>query len=256
MDVVNALPIPWMIAPTHDGGRKKDLMITIRPAAQRGHADHGWLDTYHTFSFADYFDPRHMGYRALRVINDDKVAAGRGFGTHPHRDMEIITYVLEGAVRHNDSMGTGSVIRPGDVQRMSAGTGVAHSEYNASDKELLHLLQIWIQPSERGIAPSYEQKAFSRADKQGKLRVVASPDGREGSVTIHADALVHAGLFDAGERAEYALPPDRHAWVHLARGTVSVNGETLSAGDGAAVEGETVRIEGVDAGEVLVFDLA
>jgi quercetin 2,3-dioxygenase len=231
-------------------------MITLRPAAQRGHADHGWLDTYHTFSFADYFDPRHMGYRALRVINDDKVAAGRGFGTHPHRDMEIITYVLEGAVRHNDSMGTGSVIRPGDVQRMSAGTGVAHSEYNASDKELLHLLQIWIQPSERGIKPSYEQKAFSREDKQGKLRVVASPDGRDGSVTIHADARVYAGLFDGGEQAELTLASDRHAWVHVARGTVSVNGKTLSAGDGAAVEGEDVRVEGVDAGEVLVFDLA
>ncbi len=229
-------------------------MMNIRPAAQRGHADHGWLDTYHTFSFADYFDPRHMGYHALRVINDDKVAAGRGFGTHPHRDMEIITYVLEGAVRHNDSMGTGSVIRPGDVQRMSAGTGVAHSEYNASDKELLHLLQIWIQPKQRGIKPSYEQKAFPRAEKQGKLRVVASPDGRDGSVTIHADATVYAGLFDNGERAEHS--PQGHAWVHVARGTVSVNGQTLSAGDGAAIEGESVRIEGIDAGEVLVFDLA
>ncbi|HEY6879886.1 MAG TPA: pirin family protein, partial [Polyangiales bacterium] len=187
-------------------------MITIRPAAQRGHADHGWLDTYHTFSFADYYDPTHMGFRALRVINDDKVAAGRGFGTHPHRDMEIITYVLEGAVKHNDSMGTGAVIRPGEVQRMSAGTGVAHSEFNASRTELLHLLQIWIEPKTRGIAPSYEQKAFAREDKQGKLRVVASPDGREGSVSIHADALVYAGLFDAGERAE--LTDARHVWVH------------------------------------------
>jgi redox-sensitive bicupin YhaK (pirin superfamily) len=231
-------------------------MITIRHAQERGHADHGWLDTYHTFSFADYFDPRHMGYRALRVINDDKVAAGRGFGTHPHRDMEIITYVLEGGVRHSDSMGTGSVIRPGDVQRMSAGTGVAHSEFNASDKEPLHLLQIWIQPAERGIQPSYEQKAFSRADKQGKLRVVASPDGRDGSVTLHADALLYAGLFDGGERADLALAPERHAWVHVARGTVTVNGKTLSAGDGASVEGEDVRVEGVDAAEVLVFDLA
>ncbi|MET0283297.1 MAG: pirin family protein [Polyangiales bacterium] len=229
-------------------------MITVRPATDRGHADHGWLDTYHTFSFADYFDPRHMGFRALRVINDDKVAAGRGFGTHPHRDMEIITYVLEGAVRHNDSMGTGSVIRPGEVQRMSAGTGVAHSEYNASDKELLHLLQIWIQPKQRGIPPSYEQKAFPRAEKQGKLRVVASPDGREGSVTIHADATVYAGLFEHGEQAEHR--PEGHAWVHVARGTVSVNGKTLSAGDGAAIEDENVRIEGIDAAEVLVFDLA
>jgi redox-sensitive bicupin YhaK (pirin superfamily) len=254
MDNVNGLPIPWMAEETHHQGRRKALMITVRPATDRGHADHGWLDTYHTFSFADYFDPRHMGYRALRVINDDKVAAGRGFGTHPHRDMEIITYVLEGAVRHNDSMGTGSVIRPGEVQRMSAGTGVAHSEYNASDKERLHLLQIWIQPKERGITPSYEQKAFPRAEKQGKLRVVASPDGRAGSVTIHAEATVYAGLFDQGEHAEHE--PEGHAWVHVARGTVSVNGKTLSAGDGAAIEDESVRIEGIDAAEVLVFDLA
>lgn len=231
-------------------------MIMIRPAAERGHADHGWLDSYHTFSFADYFDPRQMGYRALRVINDDKVAPGRGFGTHPHRDMEIITYVLEGGVRHSDSMGTGSVIRPGDVQRMSAGTGVTHSEYNASDKELLHLLQIWIQPSARGIPPSYEQKAFARSEKQGKLRVVASPDGRAGSVSIHADALLYAGLFEHGERASLGLAKERHAWVHVARGSVTLNGQALHAGDGAAIEGEDVDIEGVDAGEVLVFDLA
>jgi quercetin 2,3-dioxygenase len=232
-------------------------MITIRPADQRGHANHGWLDTYHTFSFADYYDPRHMGFHGLRVINDDTVAAGRGFGTHPHRDMEIITYVLAGAVKHNDSMGTGSVIRPGDVQRMSAGTGVAHSEYNASSSEPLHLLQIWIEPAKRGIEPSYEQKSFARAEKQGKFRVVASPDGRAGSISIHADALVHAGLFEAGESAELNLNPERHAWVHVARGSVSVNGKTLSAGDGAAVSQEsTLRVEGLDAGEVLVFDLA
>jgi quercetin 2,3-dioxygenase len=232
-------------------------MITIRPADQRGHADHGWLDTYHTFSFADYYDPRHMGFHGLRVINDDKVAAGRGFGTHPHRDMEIITYVLSGAVKHNDSMGTGSVIRPGDVQRMSAGTGVAHSEYNASSSEPLHLLQIWIEPAKRGIEPSYEQRSFARAEKQGKFRVVASPDGRAGSISIHADALVHAGLFEAGESAELSLNPERHAWVHVARGSVSVNGKTLSAGDGAAVSQESaLRVEGLDAGEVLVFDLA
>jgi hypothetical protein len=231
-------------------------MITVRPAAQRGHANHGWLDTYHTFSFADYYDPKHLGFRALRVINDDKVAAGRGFGTHPHRDMEIITYVLEGAVKHNDSMGTGSVIRPGEVQRMSAGSGVAHSEFNASASEPLHLLQIWIVPQTRGIAPSYEQKAFPREEKQGKLRVVASPDGRDGSVGIHADALVYAGLFDAGERAELALSSERQAWVHVARGQVSINGQMLSAGDGAAISGESVRVEGIDAAEVLVFDLA
>jgi redox-sensitive bicupin YhaK (pirin superfamily) len=231
-------------------------MITVRPAAERGHADHGWLDTYHTFSFADYYDPRHMGFRALRVINDDKVAAGRGFGMHPHRDMEIITYVLEGAVKHNDTMGTGSIIKPGEVQRMSAGRGVAHSEFNASHSDLLHLLQIWIQPSERGLTPSYEQKAFSAEEKRGKLRVVASPDGRDGSVTIHADALVYAGLFESGESAELALASERHAWVHVARGTVNVNGKALSAGDGAAITDESsVRFEGVDAGEVLLFDL-
>ena len=232
-------------------------MITLRTAEQRGHANHGWLDSFHTFSFANYYDPRHMGYRSLRVINDDRIEAGRGFGTHPHRDMEIITYVLDGAVKHADSMGTGSVIRPGDVQRMSAGTGVAHSEHNASSTDPLHLLQIWLEPSERGIAPSYEQKTFSAASKQGKLPVVASPDGRDGSVTIHADAVLHAGLFEEGERAELSLAKDRHAWVHVARGKVRVNGRSLGAGDAAAISDESaVVIEGVDHAEVLVFDLA
>lgn len=232
-------------------------MITLRKAEQRGHANHGWLDSFHTFSFANYYDPQHMGFRALRVINDDRIEAGHGFGTHPHRDMEIITYVLAGAVKHADSMGTGSVIRPGDVQRMSAGTGVAHSEHNASSSELLHLLQIWIQPSERDIKPSYEQKAFSTEQKRGKLPVVASPDGRAGSVTIHADAVLHAGLFDAGESAELSLTKGRHAWVHVARGKLRVNGHDLSAGDALALSDEaTVRIEGVQDGEVLVFDLA
>ena len=232
-------------------------MINLRPAAARGHANHGWLDSFHSFSFANYYDPKNMGFRALRVINDDRIEAGRGFGTHPHRDMEIITYVLEGAVRHADSMGTGSVIRPGDVQRMSAGTGVAHSEYNASDSELLHLLQIWIEPRERGIQPSYEQRAFSEADKRGKLRVVASPDGRDGSISIHADAVLHAGLFDAGERAQFELTPGRHAWVHVARGKVRVNGQELGAGDALSASQEArLEIEGVSDGEILVFDLA
>lgn len=232
-------------------------MMTIRQANDRGHANHGWLDSHHTFSFADYFDPAHMGFRSLRVINEDRVAPGKGFGAHPHRDMEIVSYVLEGGLEHEDSMGTGSIIRPGDVQRMSAGTGVVHSEKNPSNSEEAHFLQIWIIPSEAGIAPSYEQKAFSAEDKRGKLRVVASPDGRDGSITLHADAVLHAGLFGAGEVAELALASDRHAWVHVARGNVRVNGRDLAAGDAAALSSEpAVRIEGVDGGEVLVFDLA
>jgi redox-sensitive bicupin YhaK (pirin superfamily) len=234
-------------------------MMTIRPANERGHANHGWLDTYHTFSFADYYDPRHMGFRTLRVINDDRVAAGQGFGTHPHRDMEIVTYVLEGAVAHKDSMGTGSTIRPGEVQRMSAGTGVFHSEFNPSKTEPLHLLQIWLLPSEPGIEPSYEQKAFEKAEKAGQLRLVASPDGKDGSVTIHTDASIFAGVFQGGESAELPLAKGRNAWVHVARGKAKVNGRELAAGDGAAlVEEAKVRIEGVagSEGEVLIFDLA
>ncbi len=232
-------------------------MITIRPANERGHANHGWLDSHHTFSFADYYAPAHMGFRSLRVINEDRVEPGRGFGTHPHRDMEIISYVLEGGLEHKDSMGTGSVIRPGDVQRMSAGTGVTHSEFNGSKTELVHFLQIWLIPSQRGIAPSYEQKTFDASEKRGRLRVVASPDSRDGSVGIHADATLYAGLFDAGESAEVALAPGRHAWVHVARGSVRVNGQELSAGDGASLSDETkVSVEGTTGGEVLVFDLA
>jgi hypothetical protein len=231
-------------------------MMTIRPAEERGHAVHGWLDSRHTFSFADYYDPKHTDFHSLRVINEDRVAPGQGFGTHPHRDMEIISYVLEGALQHRDSIGTGSVIRPGDVQRMSAGTGVAHSEYNASKTEPVHFLQIWLLPSERGIKPSYEQKAFPDPEKRGRLRVVASPDSRDGSVAIHTDAVVYAGLFDKGEAAELRLDRGRHAWVHVARGKVRVNGRELKAGDGAALSQEdVVRIEGVDGGEVLVFDL-
>jgi len=231
-------------------------MLTVRPAKDRGHADHGWLDSHHTFSFADYYDPNHMGFRALRVINDDRVEAGRGFGAHPHRDMEIVSYVLEGALEHRDSMGTGSVIRADDVQKMTAGTGVVHSEFNASRTEPVHFLQIWLLPSKRALTPSYEQKTFSVADKQGRLRVVASPDGREGSVTIHTDAVVHAGVFAGGESAALTLAAGRHAWVQVARGTVRVNGRELGEGDGAAIsEVAVVNVEGVNDGEVLVFDL-
>ena len=231
-------------------------MLTIRKATERGHADHGWLDSHHTFSFANYYDERHMGFRNLRVINDDRVAGGQGFGNHPHRDMEIISYVLDGALTHKDSMGTGSVIRPGDVQRMSAGTGVMHSEHNASRADEVHFLQIWILPTQRSIAPSYEQKTFPDAEKRGALRLVASPDGATGSLTINADARVYAGLFAAGETAELALTEGRGAWLQVARGSVRVNGETLGEGDGVAIEREKlVRIEGIDDAEVLAFDL-
>jgi quercetin 2,3-dioxygenase len=232
-------------------------MLKLRPAAERGHENHGWLDSFHTFSFADYHDPAHMGFHALRVINEDRVDPGRGFGAHGHREMEIISYVLEGALRHDDSTGGGSVIRPGDVQRMSAGTGVRHSERNESRSELVHFLQIWIVPSTRTIPPSYEQKTFADSEKRGRLRVVASPDGREGSVTIHADASLYAGLFDAGEAAELPIRAGRHAWVQVARGRARVNGTELGPSDGAALSDETsVRIERGLGAEVLVFDLA
>jgi redox-sensitive bicupin YhaK (pirin superfamily) len=232
-------------------------MMTMRPAAARGHAQHGWLDSFHTFSFADYYDPAHMGFRALRVINEDRVQPKQGFGTHRHQNMEIVSYVLEGGLEHRDSMGTGSVIRPGDVQRMSAGTGVAHSEFNASPTDPVHFLQIWLQPAQAGIAPGYEQKTFSAADKQGRLRLVASPDAADGSVTIHSDARLYAGLFAAGERATLDLAAGRHAWVHVARGRARVNGHELGAGDAAALSDEAaVTLEGVDGAEVLVFDLA
>lgn len=232
-------------------------MITVRRSGERGHAEHGWLDSRHTFSFADYYDPAHMGFRALRVINEDRVTGGQGFGKHSHRDMEIVSYVLEGGLEHKDSMGTGEVIRPGDVQRMSAGTGVTHSEFNASKREPVHFLQIWIQPDKRGGAPGYEQKTFSQTDKAGRLRLVASPDGRDGSVTIRADALLFAGVFAHGETAEHSLAPGRGAWVHVVRGKASVNGTELAAGDAVALSEErTVRIEGIDDGELLVFDLA
>jgi quercetin 2,3-dioxygenase len=232
-------------------------MITLRKATDRGHADHGWLDSHHTFSFADYHDPKHMGFRALRVINDDRVEGGKGFGSHPHRDMEIISYVLEGALAHKDSMGTGAVIVPGDVQRMSAGTGVVHSEFNASKADEVHFLQIWIVPDKQGIAPGYEQKTFSDADKRGKLRLVASPDAADGSITIHANARVYAGVFGKDDHATLAIPAGRHAWVHVAQGAARVNGQAMTAGDGLAVTGEpAITIDGGDEGEVLVFDLA
>jgi redox-sensitive bicupin YhaK (pirin superfamily) len=232
-------------------------MIQLRKADERGHAQHGWLDSHHSFSFADYYDPRHMGFRSLRVINEDRVAPGRGFPTHPHRDMEIVSYVLDGALSHQDSMGTGSVIKPGDVQRMSAGTGVLHSEFNASNEEQVHFLQIWLLPEQRNLPPGYEQKTFRDAEKRGKLRLVASRDGREGSVTVHQDVALYAGLFDAGEKAEHSLSPGRHAWVHVARGSARVNGVELGAGDAAQLsEEERVVVEGVTGGEVLLFDLA
>ncbi len=231
-------------------------MQTIRRANDRGHANHGWLDSHHTFSFAGYSDPKHMGFRALRVINDDRVDAGRGFGTHGHRDMEIISYVLEGALEHRDSMGTKGTILPGDVQRMSAGTGVMHSELNGSKSEPVHFLQIWLIPSKLGIAPGYEQKTFSAEKKRGTLCLVASPEGRDGSVTVTSDAAIYAGIFGAGEKATHALAKGRHAWVHVATGEARVNGHALSAGDALALTDEAeVVVEGTTLGEVLVFDL-
>jgi hypothetical protein len=232
-------------------------MITRRPAEERGHADHGWLDTRHTFSFADYHDPRHMGFRALRVINDDRVTAGHGFGTHGHRDMEIVSYVLEGALEHEDSMGTGSVIRPGDVQRMSAGTGVRHSEQNASKTEGVRFLQIWILPERTNLPPSYEQKTFPPEERKNRLRLVASRDGRDGSLTLHQDVAIHAAVLDDGAAVEHVLAPGRHAWVQVARGRVSLGELALDEGDGAAVSGEpAIVLTGRGAAEILVFDLA
>jgi redox-sensitive bicupin YhaK (pirin superfamily) len=232
-------------------------MITLRKSADRGQADHGWLKSQHSFSFADYHDPAHMGFGNLRVINEDRIAPGTGFGTHGHRDMEIVSYVLDGALAHRDNIGNGATIVPGDVQRMSAGRGVMHSEFNAARDATTHFLQIWILPSERAIDPGYEQKAFSAADKRGRLRLVASPDGRDGSVTVHADARLHAGLFDGDEKAELALAAGRLGYVHLARGRLDVNGQRLSAGDGVMLRDETrLLLSGGQGAEVLVFDLA
>ncbi|MBY6208674.1 MULTISPECIES: pirin family protein [Halomonas] len=229
--------------------------MRLRHAHERGRANQGWLRSHHTFSFASYVDPRHMGFRSLRVINEDRVTGGAGFGTHPHQDMEIISYVLSGTMAHQDSMDNGSTMRPGDVQRMSAGTGVLHSEFNASPSEELHFLQIWIEPRERGIAPSYEQRSFPPEDRQGRWRLVVSPQGLDDSVSVNQDVNLYAGLFDAGESAE--TPATRHAWLHVAKGEVAVNGQLMSAGDAAAFEpGEEVRVVGIAAAEVLLFDLA
>jgi len=231
-------------------------VITLRPAGERGHANHGWLDSWHSFSFAEYFDSEHVHFGPLRVINEDRVAAGQGFGTHGHRDMEIISYVLEGALGHKDSMGNIETITPGEVQRMSAGTGVTHSEFNYDSAGTTHFLQIWILPERTGITPGYEQKRFDDADKRGRLRLVVSPDGADGSVSIHQDARMYAGLFDAGEEATQAIAPGRLAYVHLVRGTATVNGRALVAGDALLYRDEPeVRIEGGQGAEVLVFDL-
>jgi len=231
-------------------------MITLRKSAQRGFADHGWLKSYHSFSFADYHDPAHMGFGNLRVINEDRIAPGTGFGTHGHRDMEIVSYVLDGALAHKDSIGNGASMRPGDVQRMSAGRGVMHSEFNHAPDDTTHFLQIWILPNERGIAPGYEQKHFDAASKRGRLRLVASADGRDGSVTLHADASMYAGLFDGDEKAELALDPSRKAYVHVARGSVQANGQALGTGDALMLEKEaTLRLANGHEAEVIVFDL-
>ncbi|MBI2778404.1 MAG: pirin family protein [Gammaproteobacteria bacterium] len=231
-------------------------MIILRKSQARGHANHGWLDSYHTFSFAGYYDPAHMGFSSLRVINDDRIAPGAGFGTHGHNDMEIITYVLDGALEHKDSMGNGSVIFPGDVQRMSAGTGITHSEYNASKTEPAHLLQIWILPNQTGVTPSYEQTHFSEADKRGRLRLIASPDGRDGSVKIYQDASVYATVLSAGESVSHALMAGRKAYVHVARGEAQFNGQPLAAGDGARVIDEhSISFTTGSKAEILLFDL-
>jgi len=232
-------------------------MITLRPGKERGHFDHGWLDTYHTFSFSQYHDPAHMGFRSLRVINEDRVEPGAGFPPHSHRDMEIITYVLAGGLAHKDSMGNASTIRPGNVQRMSAGTGVTHSEYNGSDTEPVHLLPIWILPQTRNLPPSYEEKVFGAADKQGRLRLVASQDAREGSARIHQDTSVYASLLEPGQTVRHALASGRGAWLHLVSGAATVNGKLLTTGDGAAIEQEAeVEIVATAATELLLFDLA
>ena len=230
--------------------------MEIRRSEERGFADHGWLKSYHTFSFADYYDPKHVEFGPLRVINEDRVQAGAGFGTHGHRDMEIISYVLSGELAHKDSLGNGSTIRPGDVQRMSAGSGVRHSEFNPSSNEGTHFLQIWIQPKQRNIPPSYEEKKFSEQEKRGRLQLIASPDRSEGSVLLHQDAKIYAGLFDGEERAELTLKPGRSLYLHVARGSIAANGVDLNAGDALSeLDGTTLRLSSGRSAEVLVFDL-
>ena len=231
-------------------------MIELRPSADRGYADHGWLKSFHSFSFAGYQDPRHMGFGPLRVINEDRIAPGTGFGTHGHRDMEIISYVFEGALAHKDSMGNGSVIRPGDVQRMSAGRGVMHSEFNHEAAGETHFLQIWIEPAQMGIAPGYEERHFDAVSKRGRLALIVSPDGAQGSVRLHQDARVHAGLFDGDEQADLLVAPGRRVYLHVGRGSVEINGQRLAAGDAAKFTDEQrFRLSGGQQAEVLVFDL-
>lgn len=231
-------------------------MLILRPSAERGYADHGWLKSFHSFSFAGYFDPAHIGFGNLRVINEDRIAPGTGFGTHGHRDMEIISYVMSGAIGHKDSIGNGASIPPGDVQRMSAGSGIMHSEFNHAADSQTHFLQIWIEPNVRGIPPGYEQKSFPDAEKRGKLRLVASPNGAQGSVTIHADARLHAGLLDGTEEVDMPLDPARKFYVHVVRGALQVNGQALQAGDAAKLQDESrLCLNGGHDAEVLVFDL-
>lgn len=232
-------------------------MLTIRKSEERGHANHGWLDSYHTFSFANYYDPQHMAFRSLRVINQDVIAGGKGFGTHPHRDMEIITYMLDGALEHKDSMGNGSIIHVGDVQRMSAGTGITHSEFNHSSTETAHLLQIWILPNQQNVTPSYEQISFSREEKLNQLRLIASPNGRDHSVTIHQDANVYASILEDGAEVTHTVNPNRYAWIQVARGTVLVGDRLLNAGDAiSSDQAGDLKITSQGNAEVLVFDLA
>ncbi len=232
-------------------------MITVRPSAERGHANFGWLNTHHTFSFANYYDPKHMGFRALRVINDDQVSPGRGFDTHPHKDMEIISYVLAGALAHRDSLGTSATVRANEVQRISAGTGIAHSEFNPSTDESVHLLQIWILPDQQGVTPSYEEKVFAPESKQGQWRRIASPTGQDGAVTINQDVELYATLLTPGETRAFELRSHRYAWVQVAQGKISLNGRSLAAGDGAAVSDETLlELTAHSDAEVLLFDLA
>ncbi len=232
-------------------------MIQVRKAAERGHFNHGWLDTYHTFSFGDYYDPAHMGFRSLRVINDDRVAPGQGFGMHGHRDMEIVTYILDGVLAHRDSMGNGSVLRPGELQHMTAGTGVRHSEFNPSERDEVHLYQIWLLPDRNGLKPGYEQAAVSEEEKRGRLRLVASPDGAEGSLTIHQDARLYLAALAPGESVRHAIEPGRAAWLQVLRGSVSALGHDLAAGDGVAVTDESaLSVRAATPSEILLFDLA
>ena len=231
-------------------------MLTLRKASERGNANYGWLNTHHTFSFANYYDPLHMGFRSLRVINEDRIVAGMGFGTHPHRDMEILTYVVEGGLAHKDSMGTSSIIHAGEVQIMSAGTGITHSEFNASSTDSVHLLQIWILPNQKDLQPRYDQKLFSEADKQDKLCLVVSPSGKDGSVLIHQDLNLYATVLNAGKQVEYPLDSNRHAWIQVVKGDILLNGQPLTAGDGVAMsEADKIVLEGKSKSEVLLFDL-